>query len=278
MNLFARAFTCTVVAVSVLLPNPCFARWHTVLEYHQGAENTIVCPANFECSVALQRGEQYSDGYTSDVGNWDPRVIYVGDHDPQPYLIFQPSQSGKHANMVIATTKHAYYFSVVSTNDHEPHYYWMDFPDERHAAMSAARAAHRSQETNHLRAVAAVPDPSYCNDYHYMGGGPDVQWRPTTVCNDGRHTYLMLQNFHTTPNDLPILYTLGSDNQEHLANYTYDAVNARYVVDGVPNTIVLVTGTSGKKLTMRIDRQLPNALTPAPSPMPGHHHHHGKSA
>ena len=256
-----------------------------VLNYRSGSSLTIACPANKECSVALQRGEKVNNGYTSGLGEWQPHIAYVGDQNPQPYIILQPRRSGLHDNMILTTTKRAYRITLESNGDSEPAYYEIAYPEELEAAAVAhERARRQALEARVARAGGAgappTPTPQKCFDVNYSASKPfgtknqaalkaADPFHPIFVCNDGAHTFVQLQQFTEAPSDLPVLFYERPTGQV-LANYTYDAKAFRFIVDGVPESLLLEMGTPADRVTVRlthyaIARPTPTATALQPS-------------
>jgi len=188
---------------------------------------------------------------------------YTGDHNAQPFLILRPSKAGLRANFVMTTSRRVYYFLLASDNGADPKYYWITYPDEQRALHAAIEEKRRRDIAARAQAAALIPDPARCIDDHYAADRPDVQWQPNRICNDGRHTFILLQKFRETPSDLPVLYIVDSSGQNTLANYTYDARNSRYLVDGVPDKMILMAGSPRKKITFRVERYTPPAANSA---------------
>jgi type IV secretory pathway VirB9-like protein len=245
-----------LLILALIIPAQSTARPLTLLQYHQGLETIITCPAGFYCSVALDSGEHINDGFISNIPGWSPQTSYVGDHNARPYLILFPIHPGLRSNFILTTSRRSYYLTLVSDDGKEPAHYAMIFPDDIRGFRNAQRAASEAARSR----TAQAPDPRNCIDDHYGIDRMAVFYYPAHVCNDGRHTFIVLQQFRETPGDLPILFTIV-DGKTALANYTFDAAHFRYVVDSVPDMMVLVTGSGKNKRTMRV-QHLPMPTPP----------------
>jgi type IV secretory pathway VirB9-like protein len=243
-----RTVPALLLALAVMVaPAASSARPLTLLQYHQDLETVVTCPAGFYCSVALDQGEEVTDAYFADRPRWTPRLSYSGDRPTRPLLIFFPTSSGLRSNCILTTNRRSYYIILDSDDGKEPAHYAMTFPDDMRTFQNAQRAASEASRARQAQA----PDPRNCIDNRYAIDRMPVFYYPSLVCNDGRHTFIVLQQFRETPNDLPVLFTIV-DGKTAMANYVFDAAHFRYVVDGVPDMMVLVTGSGKNKRTMRV--------------------------
>jgi type IV secretory pathway VirB9-like protein len=159
------------------------------------------------------------------------------------------------------TNRRAYYFLLVSDASQEPAHYAMTYPDDLGAFQRVRRLASISARPTATH-NDSKPNPARCIDDRYAIDRMPVFYYPQHVCNDGRHTFIVLQQFKETPSDLPVLFVV-TDGSNAIANYIFDATHYRYVVDGVPDMMVLVSGSGKRKKVMRIQHFQPTGKNAA---------------
>jgi type IV secretion system protein VirB9 len=208
-----------------------------------------------ECDIQLQPGEKINQAIISDSLRWKATDGVSG--SDTPHMFVKPTQSGIWATLTITTTRRVYHVRLESADGRQNEYVGFYYPTDMTAIANAERrrAARREHEANLAaateRAQAAISATYGCTnlDSKYKVGGAN-EFRPTSVCNDGAHTYI---NVSEIPGDLPQPYTLDNRTDE-IANYSYDHVHHQFVLDGVPTRLALIRGTGHDQLRTTFER------------------------
>lgn len=245
-------------------------------QYQDNKQYEISCRAGTECPVTLMPGDHVTSAFDSDANSWSPHVGYSGTDDKSTAtIIVRPTKGNLLSNVIVNTTTRTYYFVYSSCSSCPISYYH----------FAPARSNEPPRLAEHIMQVPGVlqtPEPSLadvdlgkvCNRDLFSVDAQPSEWHPTQVCTDGRHTYIQLPLYDDDRTDVPVLFQLDSDGNRAMNNYTYDARKARYVVDGVYDSLALVGGTPSKPWSLRILHTNPRALvmpepTPTPMLMPG---------
>ena len=177
----------------------------------------------YEMTVELSPDEQVQNVALGDPGAWQVNVDHGGDR-----LFLKPAAANIATNMTVITSVRVYNFDLVAL----------------------AEPASDMPYTVHFRYPAPPPTGSGYVDVsrlrrslsRYKISG-DTLLRPTSVSDDGEHTYIIWSR----EKSIPAVYAIGDSGQEVLANGAMrDDI---YVVDGVPG-----------RLEFRIDDHLARAV------------------
>jgi type IV secretion system protein VirB9 len=201
-------------------------------QYHPMRQANLSCAVGFLCEIVLEPGEQLRNGFTPEPSVWDPHVGYAGDGILTPHLILKPRRPGLATNLIITTNRRVYRIYVRAVVAQEPTYMFYHYDTERRAATPSPVSTPFNAQIACTRASLA----------EYRITGPDP-WRPTIACNDGGHTYMQMVRSSTVPTDLPVVFArIDRDRKDQIVNWTYDAGNRVYRVDGVFEHLILAVG------------------------------------
>lgn len=212
------------------------------------------------CDIALQNGEKIHDVFISDSSRWKVSTGWSG--PDVAHVVVKPTEPNLSTALTIMTNRRAYHVDLVSTKKTGAEFVGFYYPPTMEQLR--AQAAVRSAALRRARKLARRPPPKPTHppqyacttlDGAYTMRGTDAL-RPTSVCNDGRHTYV---NIPEPSGDLPILKQVGGDGKDARATYTFDNAHNEYTVDGTPNQLVLVRGRD--RLVLARDRSKNTAAT-----------------
>lgn len=207
-------------------------------QFHAMEQVNLTCAAGLLCEIVLQPGERLRDSFIPDPKPWGSHNAYEGSGELTVHVVLTPSRPGLNDNLIITTTRRVYRLYLHSVVGDVPTYLFYHYDDE-------SRAVH------HVTASHPVPAPTpfsfvaLCarDSSHYQADGQSSPWRPVAVCNDDGHTYLQLAHSSTLPTDMPVVFArLDSERKDQVVNWTYDAINRVYHVDGVFEHLVLAIG------------------------------------
>lgn len=208
-----------------------------VLRYPLGERTppTLRCKPLFVCDLVLEPGEAIVNVAVGDSVRWLIAPASSGAQDgTTPHVLIKPTEAGLHTNLIVTTNRRTYYLTLVSSN-HTPMlrigFLYPHDPQHDFATTFMGRG---------IRPGTPLPETAIDKlDFNYRMSG-DRGLQPVRVFNDGTHTYLQMPQGMS---DIPVLFAVGNDGGNTLINYRF--TGQYYVVDGVPASIALVSG-SGK--------------------------------
>ena len=231
-------FALFVVAVSSVVANGAgIVSPDGVLRYPFGGRTppTLRCMPLYVCDLVLEPGESIVNVAVGDSVRWLIAPASSGPSDTStPHVLIKPTEAGLQTNLVVTTSRRAYYVTLVSRNSDPMLRLGFLYPQDPQRAFGLAQA----QRT---RLGTPLPQTSIDKlDFNYRLSG-DRGLEPVRVFNDGAHTYLQMP---PSMSDIPVLFAVGTDGGDTIVNYRF--TGQYYVVDGVPASIALVDG-SGKR-------------------------------
>lgn len=195
------------------------------VDYHDGEITQVRAAPGFELMVELSPDEQIKN-----VAVGDPRAWSVSASRDGNRLFLRPLEAGSSTNMTVVTSVRTYAFDLFALgapSSDMPYTIQFHYPGKSDAGNDGGYVD-----------VAAIK--RRLSRYRISG---DRLLRPSSVSNDGEHTYI------SWPKDAPIpaVYTRDSTGNERLLNGKM-GVDDIYVVDGAP-----------QRLIFRIDRSVATA-------------------
>jgi type IV secretion system protein VirB9 len=198
-----------------------------MIPYGQMQPPTVTCSTDFVCEIQFAPGETVFDTTSGDKPNWKLNVGVSGDAGATPTLFFEPrdychrSARGDcdrplKTNLIITTNRHTYEVFLLAGQSTEHTRYAFYTPEldakQRTIALAMADAASAMNATpvpspNAVASTAprvSTYELAIANvqaglshtsnfDYNYRIVG-DTLFRPTSVWNDGLHTYLAINS------------------------------------------------------------------------------------
>jgi P-type conjugative transfer protein TrbG len=195
--------------------------------------------------IELQTGERINQAIISDSLRWKMTDGVSGSSIPHVFL--KPVEGNLHALLTVTTSRRTYHVRLVSTSGAGQEFVGFYYPP--------SVATMRAREIAKAIAVAPpTPAPAWsCTtplDAKYRIDGSTL-FRPSSVCNDGAHTYV---NMAGVTGNLPVLVIVGEGNQDQIGNVTFDAVHNQYVIDGVPERLALLRDSNKGQVRVNIAR------------------------
>ncbi len=192
------------------------------INYNQQQVVKLVGHYGFSTDIAFATNEAIKQIAMGDADAW--AVTPVDNH-----IFIKPKAEIAVTNMTVLTSKHVYNFELSahwSKNGAHPHPNDMMFavqfqyPDENKQQQLQKEEKQQLQKQLNSTAMPQIKNQNYL----YRG---DDSILPIQAFDDGRFTYLKFNQ----KQDLPAVYTVGSDNSESLVN--------SHINPNFPNTLVV---------------------------------------
>lgn len=196
------------------------------------------------CDIELQAGERINQAIISDSLRWKMTDGVSG--SDTPHIFVKPTEDHLHALLTITTSRRTYHVRLVSTRARGQEFVGFFYPP------SPGMMRVRRMASAPTPAPTAAPTWTCANplDAKYRIDGSTL-FRPSSVCNDGAHTYV---NMTGITGNLPVLVIVGEGNQDQLGNVTFEAAHDEYVIDGVPDRLALLRDSNKGQIRVNIAR------------------------
>lgn len=199
---------------------------------------TLVCSPLHACVVELGHGEKVISIALANVPGWASQPMFIGNHEE---IVLKPVGYGPEysTNLVITTTKkRSYYINLVSDKSAYVPLVGFYYPDQmvQNWAKKYHDMAQDAAKTKALT-VGTLPNLSVKNldfSWHWHGNGT----KPLRVFSADNHTYIQTPKV----DNAPVIFS-HYDGKDILINYQYKS--PYYVVDAIPQELVLVSGVGG---------------------------------
>jgi len=213
------------------------------------SQPSIVCAPLQVCDVELQPGEQVNSIHLGDAARWsiEPAITSFGDDEVQ-HLIIKPMDADLSTSLIVTTNKRTYHLSLRSTRaDYMAHVSFTYMDD----AMKKWQAAAADEKVQHEKQT--IPETGeYLGDldfnYQIDGSG---SLKPLRVYNDGKKTIIEMPA-SMSQSEAPTLLVVRGDDEQSMVNYRVQ--NDRYIVDGLFDKAVLITGAGDSQDRVTITR------------------------
>lgn len=198
--------------------------------------------------IELQAGEVVQDILVGDSQRWLIETGTSGSAQGEITHVFvKPIDNGLRTALVITTNRRVYHIKLVSRRTGSTHYVGFVYPEQAMALKKQAEAArYRQSASMDGRQV----DMSSLNfNYKISGQAP---WKPIQVYDAGNKMYIKMPDKASTgAGEIPALLVLKG-SKEMLVNYRFK--NNTFEVDGVYNSLILVTGVGRQQQKITITR------------------------
>ena len=238
MLLAAAAFAAAPLVASAhpVLGNDGVLRW----PYADREAPALFCRPLYVCDIILEPGETVVNLAIGDSTRWVVSPATSGTGTTTTHILIKPTEANLSTNMIVTTSKRAYYLDLHSANV---------APMVRVGFLYPKNADAENTDVDPMHMTAMSGESSQPLDSNYQDTGSQ-QLFPSSIFNDGKHTYLRLDP-HLE--QLPVLFAIGP-NGDQLVNYRVKD-GSEYIIDGVPDRIALVVGTGKSELRAEIARK-----------------------
>lgn len=220
-----------------------------VVYIYGDGEPEVVCAVFYVCDIELQRGEDVTGISIGDSARWLVTLARPADTHLAQHVLVKPTDVGLSTDLIITTTRRVYHIHLVSDRHRYNTLTRFVYPQELLARqLAAARlAVERKKQLDRRETIAPaggglpvmIADRLHF-DYRISG---HADFRPIRVYNDGVHTIIQEPRSVLTekaPVLLAVSESRGSAKDAGVLNYRM--VNNRFIVDGLPHKMILVSG------------------------------------
>ncbi|MGY6215730.1 P-type conjugative transfer protein TrbG [Methylolobus aquaticus] len=233
---------------------------------------SVVCAVIQVCDIELQPGEIISNFNAGDQVRW--RIEPARSGSPQgeiEHVMLKPLDVGLRTSLIITTDRRTYYLQLVSHRTEYMPRVSFAYPDDVHQQWAAFKATDRERQRHGIGGAGGSDDgassgsvshPAYLDrlDFNYRIEG-EASWKPVRVFNDGRKTILQLPETLTQTEAPSLLVLRGEDSlwpwgekaEEVMVNYRVQG--NRYVVDSIPERMLLIAGAGEHQTKVTITRE-----------------------
>ena len=241
---------------------PVIERSDSVVYPFGESQPVLQCTPLRACDVELEAGEVVHGVALGDTERWISSPLYSGDPDALvPHVVVKPRDYGITTNMIVTTTRRTYHLNLVApakgkTDETDGAYLrrvrfyypgdvveqWSDA-----AQLEATRANRQSEAT--IASLTGAMNPGRMNFDYSLSGGHFTGFRPTTIFDDGHHTYIQLPA-GTASADAPAFLARTESGDEAILNYRMNG--SWIIVDGLFERGELVSGVGRSRKSVKI--------------------------
>ena len=215
----------------------------------------VVCAVLQVCDIALQAGEQISGVNMGDTARWllEPAVTGRGANEIQ-HIIVKPLAVNLSTNMVVTTDRRTYNIQLRSHRSEYMAQVSFVYPEE--ALEKWKHLHHRAEQAKVQQTLPETGEYLGNLNFAYTVSG-DAPWKPVRVFNDGVKTVIQMPEIMAqteAPTLLAVREKSGllADDEEILVNYRVQS--NRYIVDVLPDKVILVAGVGNDQDKVTIER------------------------
>lgn len=186
-----------------------------VYPYARGALYQVYTAPDQITDIALQPGETLTSVLSGDTSRWVVGDTISGEGpEAQAHILVMPTNSGLKTNLVITTSRRAYYVELHAFREtYMPAVSWR-YPEQPivHTLQSAPHAAQMTD--------LAGPQGLQLDrlNFRYDISGDEPHWRPERAFDDGRKVYIQFSG-RLDQGEAPPLFVIGRDGRTQLVNY-----------------------------------------------------------
>jgi len=237
---------------------------------------SMVCAVLQVCDIELQPGEVISNFHAGDQVRWRIEPARSGSPEGEiEHVIVKPLDVGLRTSLIITTDRRTYYLQLVSHRSEYMPRVSFSYPDDATRQWNAFHARNRErleeqegEETTGAGALSTTGRTRYPQgtsyldrlsfDYEITG---DASWKPLRVFNDGHKTILQMPEILSQTEAPSLLVLRGEDSvfpwgdkaEQVMVNYRVQG--NRYVVDSIPERMILVAGAGSHQSKVVITRR-----------------------
>lgn len=232
-----------------------------VIVFSYGTQQAnLVCAVLDGCDIALQPGELLQDIKLTDKERWtvDPAVMGSG-AGMTVHLVLKPRDVGLRASLFVYTDRRIYHIVLRSHREDNMPLVAFSYPEEERTKLAAVQAQQRAaqlQRTQDRTLPGAGGDTLDALSFDYDIKGPS-SLKPVRVYDNGRRTVLEMppEMEHGELLSLVVLRQDGGFFRDDRTDYLNSRfVNGRYIVDGIFDKAVLISGIGGDQQRVEISR------------------------
>ncbi|MEL6323533.1 MAG: P-type conjugative transfer protein TrbG [Pseudomonadota bacterium] len=196
-----------------------------VYPYARGALYQVYTAPDQITDIALQPGEQLMSVLSGDTSRWVVADTVSGEGpDAQAHILVMPTTSGLKTNLVVTTSRRAYYVELHAFRET-----YMAAVSWRYPDQPIIRKLERPLPEAALPEIAGPQGLQLERlNFRYDITGDAPHWRPKRAFDDGRKVYIQFPS-RLDQGEAPPLFVVGRDGRTQLVNYRMR--DHYYVVD-----------------------------------------------
>ncbi len=214
----------------------------------------ILCQVLELTDIAFEPGELLQSVQIGDGARWSVQSALSGNHlGAQQHLIIKPFDSGLKTSLVVTTDKRTYHLALKSSLEGFMPMVRFTYPEQELQRMNVQ--LQQKQDYVARNTVAGTHVTLDELNFKYAISG-DEALKPERVFNDGRKTIIELPEQLLRAGQMPALLCVNADgglfSEDALSTVNYRVQGARYVLDGVPSHLRLLSGDDGLSCDIRL--------------------------
>lgn len=209
--------------------------------YYPGGLYKINTQDGWLTDVRMQPGETILTVLGGDTSRWMIDQATSGSGaDKQAHVYIKPLKPGLSTNIIINTDRHSYQLLVKSGSAERPvpMVAWT-YPQETKAAFFRQKEAKQKKDNNE-QPMSGSTSVEKLNFNYTIKKGESYSWRPKTVFDDGKKTYLQMPA-KMSVTEAPVIFILNNKKKPVLVNYRVKG--SYYIVDRLFKTAEMRCGT-----------------------------------
>ncbi|MFC1098356.1 P-type conjugative transfer protein TrbG [Pasteurella multocida] len=227
------------------------------IQYVFGSSQPSIVTAIYQVTdIALQPGEMLNNINIGDKVRWslEPTVSGSGSNK-QVHVIVKPLDTNLDTTLILSTDRRVYHLRLKSTSKKFVSSVSFVYPEDVNARVQKLNA-----EKQHYLERTQLPDGSGSIDnlnFEYeISGNPS--WKPVRVYDNGQQTTIQMPKQMKT-GDAPALLVLkksgGLFSSEKTAVVNYRVIDGKYIVDGIFDKVILVSGVGNSQERVTISKK-----------------------
>jgi type IV secretion system protein VirB9 len=228
---------------------------------HGTQQPNLVCAVLDGCDIALQPGELLNDLKLTDKERWsvDPTIVGSG-ADMTVHLVVKPRDVGLRASLFIYTDRRMYHVVLRSHREQNMPLVAFTYPEDERTKLAAVQAQQRAAQHTRTqeRTIPGTSDTLDSLSFNYDFDNGPKELRPVRVYSTRSKTVVEMPPAMAHGELLSLLVLrkeggLFSDDKLDQLNGRF--VDGRYIVDGIFDKAVLVSGVGSDQKRVEITRK-----------------------
>lgn len=222
---------------------------------------SVVCAVLQVCDIELQPREMISNINAGDQVRWRIEPARSGSPTGEiEHVIVKPLEVGLRTSLIITTDRRTYTLQLVSHRTEYMPRVSFSYPDDAVRQWSEFHARNREKSDKSSDSGATDGNALDKLNFDYDVAG-EASWKPIRVYNDGQKTILQMPDTLSQTEAPSLLVLRGEDSvlpwggkaEQVMVNYRVRG--NRYVVDSIPDQMILLAGAGVHQTKVIITRK-----------------------
>lgn len=215
----------------------------------------IVTAPFYVTDIALEPGETVQEIMAGDNVRWNIRVSVSGHKtkNKRSHILIKPIDAGLQTSLAIMTDKRSYHILLSSTKKQYMPMVGFVYPANQAAQIEAAKKLMAVEHVKKEKKETLSTGQRILNlDFGYSVEGT-ASWTPSRVYSDEGRMYIELPQSIRAKN-APVLFANGNGDAKKMEVVNYDVKGTKYIVHGLYDNLMLVSGVGGKQASVNITK------------------------